>query len=66
MKCLFSDLVPEEAKLLDSTEFLPLEDNWTSHIVKATGRSKAIEQEKVKEYDIKNTVKALEAVYDKA
>lgn len=65
MKCLFSDKVPIETKLLDSAEFLPLEDNWTSHIEKASRRDKALDEPKVQEYSIKNTVKTLEAVYDK-
>ena len=65
MKCLFSDNVPIETKLLDSSEFLPLKDNWTSHIVPADNRGSAVKNPKVQEYDIKNTVKVLEAVYDK-
>lgn len=65
LKCLFSDKVPAETKLLDSSEFLPLEDNWTSHIVPADKRGDAIKVPAVMEYDIQNTVKALEKVYDK-
>lgn len=65
LKCLFSDKVPAETKLLDSSEFLPLEDNWTSHIVPADKRGDAIKVPAVMEYDIRNTVKALEKVYDK-
>ncbi len=65
MKCLFSDKVPAETKLLDSAEFLPLEDNWTAHIVPADERGDAVKVPAVQEYDIKNTVKALEKVYDK-
>jgi glycosyltransferase involved in cell wall biosynthesis len=65
MKCLFSNKVPAETKLLDSAEFLPLEDNWTAHIVPADKRGDAVKVPAVQEYDIKNTVKALEKVYDK-
>ena len=65
MKCLFSDKVPIETKLLDSAEFLPLEDNWTSHIVLAEKRGEAVKLPAVQNYDIHNTVKDLEKVYDK-
>ena len=65
LKCLFSTNVPEETKLLDSAEFLPLEENWTSHIVPAGKRADAVKNPAVLEYDIKSTVKALEKVYDK-
>ena len=65
MKCLFSDNVPTETKLLDSAEFLPLSENWTSHIVAADKRGEAVKNPNVIEYDITNTVKALERVYDK-
>jgi glycosyltransferase involved in cell wall biosynthesis len=65
MKCLFSDMVPEETKLLDSAEFLPLDENWTAHIVPVDKRGEAIKVPAVQEYDIKNTVKTLEKVYDK-
>ncbi len=65
MKCLFSTNVPEETKLLDSAEFLPLEDNWTSHIVPAEKRGDAIKVPAVQEYDIHSTVKTLERIYDK-
>ena len=64
MKCLFSDKVPAETKLLDSAEFLSLNDSWTPYIVAAEKRGEAIKNEKVQEYDIQNTVKALEKVYD--
>lgn len=67
LKCLFSNNVPEETKLLDSAEFLPLEDNWTSKIIAvADKRGDAIKNAKVQEYAIENTVKALEKAYDEA
>ena len=65
MKCLFSDNVPIETKLLDSAEFLSLDESWTPHIQLPEKRIGAISNEKVKEYDIKNTVKVLEKVYSK-
>lgn len=65
MTCLFSDKVPEETKLLDSVKFLPLDDSWNAYIVKSTDRAAAVKNEKVLEYDIKSTVKALEKVYSK-
>lgn len=64
MKCLFSDKVPAETKLLDTTEFLPLNENWTSKIVLAKKRGDAIKNPAVQEYDIQSTVKVLEKVYD--
>ena len=65
MTCLFSDKVPKETKLLDTAKFLPLDDSWNAYIVKPTNRAAAVKNEKVLEYDIKSTVKALEKVYDK-
>jgi glycosyltransferase involved in cell wall biosynthesis len=65
LKCLFSDKVPAETKLLDSAEFLPLNGDWLSAIKPATDRGDAIKNKKVQEYDIKNTVKTLENIYDK-
>ena len=66
MKCLFSDSVPEETKLIDSSEFIPLNGDWLSHIVPNDNkkRGEAVKAPKVLEYDIKNTVKKLEAVYE--
>ena len=67
MKCLFSDNVPEETKLLDSVEFLSLKDNWTSRIkIVEEKRGDATRNPKVQEYAIENTVKALEKAYDEA
>ena len=67
MKCLFSDTVPEETKLIDSSEFLSLNGgDWLSRIIpnETKKRGEAIKAPKVQEYDIKNTVKKLEAVYE--
>ena len=63
--CLFSDKVPTETKLLDSAKFLPLNGDWLSAMKKSENRADAVKQPKIQEYDIKNTVKALEEVYDK-
>ncbi len=64
MRCVFSDKVPEEVKLLDSTVFLPLNGDWLSYIKPADeSRGNAVKNAAVKEYDIKNTVKKLEEVY---
>ena len=67
LKCLFSDKVPAETKLLDSAEFLSLEENWRDKIVPTPvkNRGDAVKEAKIQEYDIKNTVKTLEKVYDK-
>lgn len=65
MKCLFSDKVPREVKILDSTEFIPLNGDWLGSIKRAENRNAAVKQPGVKAFDIKETVKALEAVYDK-
>jgi glycosyltransferase EpsF len=67
MKCLFSKEVPREAKLLKTTEFLPLDDSWRDSIraLDLKGRGDAIKEPKVLEYDIKNTVKELEKAYGK-
>lgn len=67
MKCLFSDTVPVETKLLDSTEFIPLSgSDWLGHIVPndTKQRSNAVKESAIQEYDIKNTVKKLEAIYE--
>ena len=65
MKCLFSDKVPREIKILDSTEFIPLNGDWVSSIKRAENRNAAVRQPGMKAFDIKETVKLLEAVYDK-
>jgi glycosyltransferase involved in cell wall biosynthesis len=64
MTCLFSDKVPDEVKILDSTVFLPLNGDWLKYIKPAEkSRADAVKQASVKEYDIKSTVKKLEEVY---
>ena len=65
MKCLFSDRVPRETKILDSAEFIPLNGDWLSSIRRAENRNAAVKQPDMKAFDIKETVKLLEAVYDK-
>ncbi|MBR5419401.1 glycosyltransferase [Candidatus Saccharibacteria bacterium] len=65
MKCLFSDKVPVETKLIDSTEFIPLDGDWLSRIKPVEDRVGAVKDPRVIEYDIRNTVKKLEEVYDK-
>lgn len=65
MKCLFSDKVPAETKLIDSTEFIPLDGDWLSAIKPVEDRGAAIKDPRMKEFDVKNTVKKLEAIYDK-
>ena len=65
MECLFSDKVPREIKILDSTEFIPLNGDWLSSIKRAENRNMAVKQPGMKAFDIKETVKLLEAVYDK-
>ncbi|MBR3322958.1 glycosyltransferase [Candidatus Saccharibacteria bacterium] len=66
MKCLFSTNVPKETKLLKTSEFLSLEDNWRDYIkpVDQKQRSEATKEPAVKEYDVKNTVKKLEGIYE--
>lgn len=64
MKCLFSTNVPPEAKLLDETVFIPLEDNWTPFMkLSDRKRSDALFDSKVQAYDIEKTVLKLEDVY---
>lgn len=64
MKCLFSANVPSEAKLIDDTEFISLEDNWTSHItISGRKRGDAFSEPSVQAYNIENTVLKLEEVY---
>ena len=65
MKCLFSDKVPKETKIIDSTEFIPLDGDWLSAMKPVEDRGSAIKDPRVQAYDIKNTVKKLEAIYDK-
>ncbi len=67
MKCLFADTVPKETKLIDSSKFIPLNGDWLSYITpnKDEERLAAIDNPKVQEYNIKNTVLKLEEVYDK-
>lgn len=65
MKCLFSDNVPKETKLLDTAEFLSLDETWSTHIVALDKRGDAVKNKQVQSYDIKNTVLALEKIYDK-
>ncbi len=65
MKCLFSDKVPKEVKILDSTEFIPLNGDWLKAIKRAENRNMATKQPGMKAFNIKETVKILESVYDK-
>ncbi|MBP5634104.1 glycosyltransferase [Candidatus Saccharibacteria bacterium] len=65
LKCLFSDKVPAETKLIDSTEFIPLDGDWLGAMKPAEDRGAAVKDSRVKAYDIKETVKKLEEVYDK-
>ena len=66
MKCLFSDKVPVETKLIGTSEFIPLNGDWLSHIkpIENKKRIDAVKEPKVQEYDIKNTVKKLEKIYE--
>ncbi len=66
MKCLFSDKVPVETKLIGTSEFIPLNGDWLSHIkpIEDKKRIDAVKEPKVQEYDIKNTVKKLEKIYE--
>lgn len=65
MKCIFSDKVPQETKILDTTEFLPLDGDWLSAITCNKERNKAFRQPGMDGYDITKTVLKLEEVYDK-
>ena len=64
LKCLFSDKVPAETKLIDSAEFVPLEGgDWLASMQPNADRK--VKDARLDEYDIKKTVKKLEEVYDK-
>lgn len=68
LKCLFSDHTPKETKILDSSIFIPNElDVWVKRISDANSnadRTKYNNSEGVKIFDIKNSVKLLESIYD--
>ena len=68
LKCLFSDGTPTEAKILPTTEFLPLDINqWVNHINSpntAKRRAAFNSIDAMDKYDIKKTVKKLEEIYD--
>ena len=69
LKCLFSDKVSTEVKMLDSSEFLPLDDinKWVDLLKKQPpidDRLKYLHDKSVQAYNIKKTVKKLEEIYD--
>ena len=68
LKCLFSDGTPEEAKILPTTELLPLEiKKWTDAIKQPNTAKQRIafnSIETMNKYNINNSVKLLEEIYD--
>ncbi len=69
LKCLFSDKVSTEVKMLNSSEFLSLDDSngWVKLLKKRTNineRLKYLQDKSVQAYNIKKTVKKLEEIYD--
>ena len=67
LPCVFSTGVPEEAKLTENVEFVPLEDKdkWVATIEKMIKLPKSDNTEKIREagYDINETAKQLESIY---
>lgn len=67
LPCLFSTAVPPETKILDNTEFLPIDsdDIWLEKIKMLNNlEQRSVLKSKIKRYDIHNSVKKLEEVYD--
>lgn len=68
LKCLFSDGTPEEAKILPTTEFLSLDyQKWAASINKPNTAKQRINFnhiETANKYNINNSVKILEDIYD--
>ncbi len=68
LKCLFSDEVSTEVKMIDSSLFIPLEEEaWVTELIKQQDmkkRTKYFETAGVQAYNIKKTVKKLESIYD--
>ena len=69
LKCLFSDKVSTEVKMLDDSIFLPLNDTdkWVDLLKEQTStddRLKHLQDKSVQVYNIKKTVKKLEEIYD--
>ena len=69
LKCLFSDKVSTEVKMLDSSEFLPLDNinKWVDLLKTEQPigeRLKHLQDDSVQAYNIKKTVKKLEEIYD--
>ena len=68
LKCLFSDGTPEEAKILPTTEFIPLDaQKWINSITKPNSAKQRLDFnniEAMEKYNINNSVKILEEIYD--
>ena len=68
LPCIFSDRITKTAKILDQTEFLPIDDPtlWAAETLRLAGESNREDRsEYVKEkgYDISEQAKTLEALY---
>jgi len=68
LKCIFSTGTPSESKIIDTTVFAPLDlEKWISELKSPNmdeSRAQLANDERVKEFDIKESVKKLEGVYD--
>ena len=68
LKCLFSNGTPRESKIIDTTIFLPNEvEKWVNNMkLPNTGKDRTLlnNTEGVKKFDIKQSVKKLEEIYD--
>lgn len=67
LKCYASEKgISEEANITENVIFIDLEDKekWIEQIESANYKDRNVDKEKLKEYDVKNTVKNLEEYYE--